>query len=551
MGSAMRSLRAEQTYDSQKRCCFAMTRVACRRRDQPLHCPQSRLPLSAHATRTEMMPPESATLPAPVMPAPTSLTAPVYDPALMRYRADPLADMTIASIVGSWELPPDEHSLQALLTLNADRLQNIHTAMQLMNSWTNNAALLEWTPPPAPTLPYAPHVVTALREYIDVARALPDWADAGKIALGENVFTNHGPISVMSLFCASLPDCYVQPKAAAVLQVSGQLTAHADYRIRSTAAMVFPVMLRGGMTAEDGGGVAQTLKVRLIHATIRNLILHGAPEAMINAVVPPSGNLLTDSASAAALPMHTAFIAHGWNAARDGLPNNQEQLVFTLLTFHYVFLRALRKLGIGLHQADEEAYLHCWNVVGFVLGIEARWMPSTYADAEKLFLEIQTQCLADHVYPGGTDARPALTGALIDYLRASIPFKVVKPFPALFTRYLCGSTVADALGVNEKQSFISRTLFATMMAIVRLMDVTVRLVLPQFSLSRMFSRVVGYHLLTRFLMDQTRPLKLPTQLLGQIEATVSAWNDDPKAPTWLNRVEDRITVHGTWHGSAR
>ena len=501
-----------------------------------------------------MMPPESVTLTAPVLPAPSSQTAPVYDPALMRYRADPLADRTIAAIVGSWELPSDEHSLQALLTLNQDRLQNIHTAMQLMNSWTNNAALGDWTPPPSPTLPnatYAPHVVTALREYIDAAQTLPDWADPRKIALGENVFTDHGPISVMSLFCASLPDCYVQPKAAAVLQVSGQLTAHADYRIRSTAAMVFPVMLRGGMTTGEGGGVAQTLKVRLIHATIRNLILHGAPEAMINAVIPASSNLLTGSASAAAMPMHSAFVAHGWDVTRDGLPNNQEQLVFTLLTFHYVFLRALRKLGIGLHQADEEAYLHCWNVVGFVLGIEPRWMPSTYADAEKLFLEIQTQCLADDVFPGGTDARPALTGALIDYLRASVPFKVIKPFPALFTRYLCGSTVADALGVNDKQSFISRILFAAMMGIVRLIDGTVRLFLPQFSLSRMFSRVVGYHLLTSFLMDQTRPLKLPTHLLGQIEATVGAWDDDPKAPGWLNRVEDRITVRGAWHASAR
>ena len=467
----------------------------------------------------------------------------------MRYRADPLADKTIASIVGSWALPADAQNLQALLTLNDERLQHIHTAMQLMNSWINNAALVNWVPPPAPTLPYAPHVVTALREYIDAANALPDWADPQKIALGENVFTDHGPISVMSLFCASLPDCYVQPKAAAVLQVSGQLTAHADYRIRSTAAMVFPVMLRGGMTTVDGGGVAQTLKVRLIHATIRNLILHGAPEAMIKAVVAPSHSPLL--AAGTAMPMHSAFVAHGWNVARDGLPNNQEQLVFTLLTFHYVFLRALRTLGIGLKQADEEAYLHCWNVVGYVLGIEPRWMPSTYADAEKLFLDIQTQCLADHVYPGGTDARPALTGALIDYLAASVPFKIIKPFPALFTRYLCGGTVADALGVDDKQSLTARVLFAALMGMVRLIDGTVRLALPQFSLSRLFSRVVGYHLLTHFLMDQTRPLKLPTHLLGQIKATISTWADDPKAPRWINRVEDRLTVRGAWHASAR
>lgn len=382
---------------------------------------------------------------------------------------------------------------------------------------------------------------------------LPPWADRARIADGEDVFTGHGPLSVMSLFCASLPDCYVQPKAAGVLRIAGQLTAHADYRIRSTAAMVFPVMMRGGLTAPDGIGVAQTLKVRLIHATIRNLILHGAPQSTIDAIIPQlsSPPLMAASVESPAPPMHSAFFAHGWNVARDGVPNNQEQLVFTLLTFHFVFLRGLRKLGIGLTSADEEAYLHCWNVVGFVLGIESRWMPSTYAQAEKLFLEIQTLSLADHVYPGGTDARPALGGALIDYLRASIPFKVLKPFPALLTRYLCGGAVADVLGITETQSYTSRALFATLMVTCRVVDGTVRPVLPQFSLSRLFSRVVGYHVLTKFLMDQTRPLKLPTHLLDQIRHTVGQWENDPKAPGWINRLEDRMTVHGLWSQNVR
>ena len=496
--------------------------------------------------------------PAPFSPSPTVFPPPpVYDPSAMRYHADPLADETIAAIVGSWELPPGEINLPALLALNSDRLSHLRTTTMLLNLWTSNAALDGWSPP----VGTPPHIVAALHNYLDAGRVLPEWADPVKIARGENVFTAHGPLSVMSLFCASLPDCYVQPKASAVLQISGQLTTNADYRIRSTAAMVFPVMLRGGLTTPEGLGVAQTLKVRLIHATIRNLILHGAPEAMINAVVPPVSNPVpapvalttgTDGVAASAMQsMHGAFMANGWNVARDGLPNNQEQLVFTLLTFHYVFLRALRTLGIGLCAEDEEAYLHCWNVVGSVLGIEQKWMPFTYADAERLFVEIQAHCLADHVYPGGTDARPALGGALVDYLSASIPFKLVKPFPALFTRYLCGNAVADALGVTDNQSLVSRSLFAVLMGVCRVIDYTVRLVIPQFSLARMFSRVVGYHLLTSFLMDQTRPLKLPTHLLTQIHATVSTWDDDPKAPRWLNRMEDRMTIRGSWSSHAR
>lgn len=487
-----------------------------------------------------------------------TLAPPEYDPAAMRQCGDPLADATIHAIVGDWQLPANQSDLHTLLNLNGERLKHLTDATQLMGSWVNNAALVNWSPPATTA---APHVIAALQSYLDVANALPQWANPKQISMGENVFMGHGPLSVMSLFCASLPDCYVQPEAARVLGIAGQLTTHADYRIRATAAMVFPVMLRGGLTTADGIGVAQTLKVRLIHATIRNLILHGAPQSSIDAIIPRFSSPTTSGANAAPtlaasavspmLQMHRAFFANGWDVRRDGVPNNQEQLVFTLLTFHFVFLRGLRTLGIALPAADEEAYLHCWNVVGYVLGIEARWMPSTYAQAEKMFVEIQTRCLADRNDPGGIDSRPALGGALIDYMRAAIPFAVLKPFPALFTRYLCGSAVADVLGISDKQSYLSRVLFALMMLICRAIDGTVRLLLPQFSLSRMVTRVVGYHVMTKFLMSQTRPLNLPTQLLNQIRDTVSHWDDDPKAPKWINHLEDRMTVRGAWSADVR
>jgi hypothetical protein len=77
----------------------------------------------------------------------------------------------------------------------------------------------------------------------------------------------YGALSVTMLFCSSLPECYVIPDLAAVLHATGQLETHTDYRIRATGAMIFPVMMAGGLTAPDGGGIAQILKVRLIHHT--------------------------------------------------------------------------------------------------------------------------------------------------------------------------------------------------------------------------------------------------------------------------------------------
>ena len=64
-------------------------------------------------------------------------------------------------------------------------------------------------------------------------------------------------LSCTLLFCASLPECYVLPDLAEVLHTTGQLEQRTDWRIRSTAAMIFPVMMRGGLTTPAGGGVAR------------------------------------------------------------------------------------------------------------------------------------------------------------------------------------------------------------------------------------------------------------------------------------------------------
>jgi hypothetical protein len=85
------------------------------------------------------------------------------------------------------------------------------------------------------------------------------------------------------------------------------------------------------------------------------------------------------------------------------------------------------------------------------------------------------------------------------------------------------------------------------MLMIRTIDSAVGFFIPGFSLARMLTRVLGYHTITTLLMDQTRPLRLPDHLINQMHQTVGAWSDDPKAPSWLNRLEDRLTRPGSWH----
>ena len=471
-------------------------------------------------------------------------------------QADPLADQTIAGIVGTWEaLSPSTSAVEAI-NAQAMRWQRLAAVSKLFEQWTTNAALVGWTAQ-APGL--TPAMLKSLDDYVASARVLPDWADAAKIARAETLFYEDGVMSCLLLFCASLPECYVIPDLSAVLHASGQLEKHTDYRIRATAAMIFPVMLKGGLTdpvsgtgtgtdvaASAGAGVAQVLKVRLIHATIRNLILHGEPSraATVATVVPPLASLRSSQ------NMHHALFAHGWNIAADGLPCNQEELAYTLLTFGYVYLRGMRCLGIGLEPADEEAMLHAWNVMAHLLGIRRELMVDTMDEAEALFERMQARGRTDPSIEK-PDPRPPLAAALMQTMEDVIPLRILKPFPVLLTRMLCGADNASDLGLDGRVGWPSRLLFWLVMTLARGIDWVVRLVLPEFSLTRFISRVVGYSLLTKLLMDQTRPLKLPEHLLSQVAGMADAWSDDPKAPRWLNALEDRLTTRGSWNSTRK
>ena len=447
-----------------------------------------------------------------------------------RWQADPLADDAVAALVGPWESGGE---------VSGEGLQRLGQANGLMARWTHNAVLAgDWA---QDIEVVEPSVRQALQAYVTEARRLPDWTDPAKVARAEAIFMEQGPLSCTLLFCSSLPECYELPQLAEVLHIAGQLEQHTEHRIRQTAAMVFPVMMKGGLTDPEGSGVSQVLKVRLIHATIRHLILHGNPQ-QVRTRVPPS------DAPAGVGAMHAALASHGWDVEAQGLPCHQVELAYTLLTFSYSFLKGMRTLGLGLPPQDEEAYLHAWNVMGHVLGVRRELMAWTMDEAAVLFERMQAQaCLL----PGQTDVRPPLGRALMDAMARSIRLPVLRHLPVPLTRWLIGPQSANRIGIDGRVSWLVRLVFQVGRLLVGLIDGVGGLIWTGFSLSRLLTRVLGYHLLTRFLMDQTRPLALPDRVLQPMRKTVVAWSDDPRAPVWANALEDRLTTAGNWAGNGQ
>ena len=445
----------------------------------------------------------------------------------MAREADPLADRTVAALIGPWS---DAEGAMG------PGLARLNAATRLMAGWTTNGSLASWAPDAAAD----PEVVLILRTYLEQGCRLPVWARPEAIESAEAAFMDFGPLSCTLLFCASLPQCYVLPHLAEVLHVAGQLEAHTEYRIRQTAAMVFPVMMKGGLASATGGGIAQVLKVRLIHATIRHLILRGDPERV-------SGPVAPQAPPGPRAGLHQALTAHGWDVARQGLPCSQLELAYTLLTFSYVFLKGMRTLGVPLSPEQEEACLHTWNLAGHVLGIRDDLMAHTMEEAAALFEGMQAMARAR---PAAPDVRPALGQALMTTMAKAIELPVIRQLPVPLTQWLIGPVSAREIGVNERVGLATQLVFGFARVTVGLIDGMVRWVRPQFSLTRMFTRIVGYHLLTRFLLDQTRPLNLPDELLQPVRSTVAGWHHDPRAPGWVNRLEDRLTTAGEWRPRA-
>ena len=115
-----------------------------------------------------------------------------------------------------------------------------------------------------------------------------------------------------------------------------------------------------------------------------------------------------------------------------------------ILTFSHVVLRGWRDLGIPVTADEEKAYLHCWNVIGHVLGIEDRFLARDPADARELFEAIKRRRSADT-----RDGR-LLTRALLDYIEGFSPAPqfVFRPIGRILMYTLLAPETCAQLGVR-------------------------------------------------------------------------------------------------------
>jgi hypothetical protein len=255
-----------------------------------------------------------------------------------------------------------------------------------------------------------------IRSYMKAASALPSWRDEAMVNEAEQFFLLYGIASSTLLACASLPQCYVMKYGTEVLAYTKFLQVNPTRRIQETAQMVMDVMVPGGLKA-GGRGVRATMKVRVMHAIVRHMIMKDE-----RAAANPSDPELK---------------------ATFGLPINQEDMVYTLMTFSYVVIEGFRMMGYRVTDRQREGYIHCWNVVGYLMGIREELLPATFADAKELFEAIQRRQV------GQSEAGQKLTAALLDAVQDAVPGDHHDPLVAALARKLVGDATADTLGIQR------------------------------------------------------------------------------------------------------
>ena len=202
------------------------------------------------------------------------------------------------------------------------------------------------------------HFPDYIKEYFSLHRELPHWANKQKIAIGQKFFLEYGSEISMMLFCKALPQCYACEKGVQVMYKTNHFVEKDGSfdvftrRLMETAQFVFHVMSPDGFSS-NGAGIIASQKVRLIHSFVRYYLKKG-----------------------------------DWNTEKLGEPINQEDLTGTLMAFGPLVLEGLKKLNIKISKEEADGYMHCWEIAGYIQGVDQDLLPNNADEGLSLGLQI-------------------------------------------------------------------------------------------------------------------------------------------------------------------
>lgn len=193
------------------------------------------------------------------------------------------------------------------------------------------------------------------------------------------IWKKKGMKFVFILFFRALPYTYMAEKPANVLRMTKLLETHTERRIFETAQFVFDVMDEGWWEP-DKQGILTAMKVRIMHAAMRHVILDENKTG------------------------------EKWNP-EWGQPISQEDLVATNQVFSLEFFKGMEMLGDQLSSDEQEAWFHTWKTIGKIMGVQDELISKNVDEAWTLQHKIY-----DHLFRDKTISGISLAKALVETL---------------------------------------------------------------------------------------------------------------------------------------
>jgi len=237
---------------------------------------------------------------------------------------------------------------------------------------------------------------------------VPNHIDEDKVRKSQDFFSKNGNTYLGMLGFYSLPYCYAFADGAQVLVRSKRILEDQGKRLIETAGFVLDAF-RPGSFLGDRKSLLVIAKVRLIHAFARYFI-----------------------------ELHDASWDDNW-----GKPVNQEDMIGTNLAFSYMVIRGFRKVNQPIDQVTVEALLHYWEIIGYYMGINTDYWPTTAKEAIYLEKMIRVRQLKK------SDAGIKLINSLMGYYRESTPSPLSR-FVETMIAYLIGDKASDSLEISKK-----------------------------------------------------------------------------------------------------
>jgi hypothetical protein len=249
--------------------------------------------------------------------------------------------------------------------------------------------------------------IPEVQEFLLQPAFLPGWFDSARLKNGQQFFQKYA-LDVMGLLGAlSLPYCYAATPGNKAIYFTEKMRKSPGKRLLETAHFIIEVMKEGAF-GDEGFGMFEVQKTRLIHALVRHYIANKT----------------------------------AWDVSW-GVPVNQEDLAGTNLAFSYIIIVGMEQSDFILDTKDKEDFLYAWRFIGYQLRIDEALLPETMAEAKILEEAIRLRHFKK------SDEGPLLASELINHYKESFP-AVASYFVESQIRYFIGPEVSALLGLHPQ-----------------------------------------------------------------------------------------------------